>query len=139
MSWPLESGLVDSSPLTETAKALFQGKEIKKKLVTSSVDASTGEILHYNENMPREDIITSVIASASIPCAFPPQYLRGKTLIDGGSALNLDLPAMVNRCKEIVEKDEDIIVDVIWTDNDKTEGFEEDGGAHTNFLRGGNI
>ena len=35
--------------------------------------------------------------------------------VDGGTAWGLDIPLAVQRCKEIVKKDEDIIIDVILT------------------------
>lgn len=35
------------------------------------------------------------------------------TLVDGGVFTNLDLGDAINRCKELVENDEDIIVDMI--------------------------
>ena len=45
-------------------------------------------------------------------------------LVDGGTFTNLDLSDAILKCKEIVEKEEDIIVDVILI-FDSPEGIEE--------------
>ena len=43
------------------------------------------------------------------------QLVEGAVFVDGGTAWGLDIPLAVQRCKEIVKKDEDIIIDVILT------------------------
>ena len=54
-----------------------------------------------------------VKASASMPFAFPHTHLDSHSFVDGGSVWNLDLPGAIQRCKEVVKDDKDIIVDVV--------------------------
>lgn len=44
---------------------------------------------------------------------FSPTLIEGMTLVDGGVFTNLDLGEAIVRCREEVEKDEDIIVDIV--------------------------
>jgi predicted acylesterase/phospholipase RssA len=55
----------------------------------------------------------AVASSASIPALFSPTKLFGMNLVDGGAWANLDLSSAINRCKEVVDDESDIIVDVI--------------------------
>ncbi len=136
MTWPLEAGLVDNTPLKEFITAFMGDKPIKRRIIATSVDANDGIIYRKNENGPRSDLINSIIASASVPGVFPPQYVNGKVLIDGMAARNIDLSAILERCKEIVSDEADIIVDLIDCDTNIIKPFEEDGGAHNNLMRG---
>lgn len=47
------------------------------------------------------------------PFLFPYTTKDGLILIDGGVLQNLDIESAVKRCHEIVDKDEDIILDVV--------------------------
>lgn len=67
----------------------------------------------FDENTPRDVIGKAIQASGSLPAVFPPVNLDGMTLVDGGVFTNLDLGDAINRCKEMVDNDEDIIVDMI--------------------------
>jgi len=42
------------------------------------------------------DLITGLVASTSMPFAFPHIYYKDKVLIDGGVAWNLDLSNAIN-------------------------------------------
>ena len=55
------------------------------------------------------------------------------------AARNIDLKAVLARCMEIVDSEKDIILDFIDTDSNIIQPFEEDGGAHTNFMRAQSI
>ena len=55
-----------------------------------------------------------IIASASIPVFFQPTTtIDGMQLVDGGTYSNLNLQAAIDRCREIVDDDANIIIDVL--------------------------
>ena len=85
----------------------------------STVDANTGNFESFTEvETSVVDIPYSVVASASIPVIFPPQkYFSGKVHIDGGTAYGVDVVSAVARCREIVDDDSKIILDVIVCGN----------------------
>lgn len=55
--------------------------------------------------------------------------------MDGGTVWNTNLESAVERCREIVEKDEDIIMDVIICSNSKLQSINATGDTIENFLR----
>ena len=48
-----------------------------------------------------------------MPFVFPAIPFKGKNLIDGGTAWNLDVSSAVRRCRELVTDDSNIIIDII--------------------------
>ena len=52
-------------------------------------------------------------ASATDPGFFPPVNEGNMTLVDASSMLSVDLSATIERCREIVDRDQDIVLDVI--------------------------
>jgi hypothetical protein len=48
-----------------------------------------------------------------VPFIFPYVEFEDKVLIDGGSVWNLDIVSAVERCRELVDDDSKIFVDVI--------------------------
>jgi predicted acylesterase/phospholipase RssA len=63
------------------------------------------------------EAIEFILTSCAMPAVFNPMLLDGQTLIDGGTVVNLDVVSVVNQCREIVDNDEDIILDVILNFN----------------------
>lgn len=123
-SWPLgmiqglffKEGLWDNaSELTFLAGKFeaFKEKGIQRRVNIVTVDFDTGEMYRYTENTPVEDIPAAVVASTSMPFAFPHTYLDGHTFVDGGTVWNIDLSGAIERCGEVVKSHKDIIVDVI--------------------------
>ena len=94
-------------------KSFLADRNFTRKAAFQSVDLSTGKIVIFDENTPRDIVPDAILASASIPAFFPPVNIDGMTLVDGGVFTNLDLGEAIVRCREEVEKDEDIIVDII--------------------------
>ena len=74
---------------------------------------NTGKVVIFDETMPQEMISEAICSSASIPGAFAPTIIDSMTLVDGGLFTNLDLDEAVTKCREEVDNDEDIIVDII--------------------------
>lgn len=61
----------------------------------------------------------SVAASASIPVAFQPTTtINDYQLVDGGTFSDLNLEDAIMKCREIVDNDVDIIIDVIMCQTD---------------------
>ena len=67
-----------------------------------------------DEDIEYKDFHRAVIASASVPGAFPPTQVGDHLLIDGMTAYNTDTQATIDRCKQITGDDESLItIDII--------------------------
>jgi len=62
-----------------------------------------------------EDIIKATVSSGSMPFVFQPQVWADKdqVLMDGGTEWNVNLVSAINKCREKVEDDSDIVLDII--------------------------
>ena len=54
-----------------------------------------------------------IVSSASIPFVFPHRVIENMTLMDGGTVWNLNLVSAIERCREQVDDDSQITIDVI--------------------------
>ena len=73
-----------------------------------------GAVHVFDETMDPKLQGETVAASASIPVAFyPTTSIKGLQLVDGGTYSDLNLQDAINKCREVVDNDEDITVDVI--------------------------
>mmetsp|Transcript_25387 Transcript_25387/g.19123 ORF Transcript_25387/g.19123 Transcript_25387/m.19123 type:complete len:217 (+) Transcript_25387:355-1005(+) len=90
----------------------FEFGQVQKKLVVGTVNTTNGVYTTYDETEPFASIPTTVLASASIPGAFPPTYYDYGIYMDGGTVWNTNLAYGVHKCREFVESDEQIVVDV---------------------------
>lgn len=79
------------------------------------------------------------LASASVPFVFPNQHIDGRILMDGGTIWNVNLEAAIQRCREIVDRDEDIILDVAICSDGKLESINATGNTIENYLRTWNL
>ena len=79
------------------------------------------------------------MASGSIPVALQPRHFKGYVLMDGGTVWNVNIDAAINKCREIVSDDSDIIVDIAMcsyhTPNNQTVAKN----AFSNFMGGRDI
>ena len=71
-------------------------------MTINAVDANKGELVVFNESSTSEELQLGLIASTSMPFAFPHVYYKDKVLIDGGAIWNLDIGTAIRRCQEIV-------------------------------------
>ena len=85
-------------------QAGFYSEEIKKLL---------GGIVSAIETVGIQRMLKYVWASASTPGFFPPLPDDKRLLVDGSILVGVDITAAIERCREIVEDDADIILDVI--------------------------
>ena len=75
------------------------------------------------------------VASSSVPFVFPNRHIEGRILMDGGTVWNSNLESAIERCREIVDRDEDIIMDVIICDDSKLQILNATGDTIENYLR----
>jgi len=123
-----ESGLFDTRPLHTFLDNFFEemGGNIYRKVGIGAVDANSGNYLVFNETDP--EIIKGIMSSAAIPAIFPTIVYpeRGYVNMDGGAVYGVDIFTAVERCREQVDDDSQINVDVVmchassfesaWTD-----------------------
>ena len=62
-------------------------------------------------------MIDALYASLSIPGYFDPVEAFGSSFFDGSAIWDIDISSVVNKCKLIVDKYSDIVIDVIMVDN----------------------
>lgn len=110
------------------------GYEIKRKLTVSCVDVNDGSYHLFYENTT--DIVKAITSSASIPAIFPHQvWADGVVCMDGGTVWNTNLVSAIQRCREIVDDDSKIILDIIVCDDDELDAWESENNAMSNYLR----
>lgn len=111
-----KSGLFSNQPLIDFLTEQVGPRSIKKKFTVVLTDADDGISDHVDFNSSETippDAIPTIVGSSAIPFAFPHMVMDGKTYIDGGCIWNLDVSGAIRRCKEIVDDEKDIIVDII--------------------------
>lgn len=107
----------------------------KRKFVVSSVDVNTGTYDLYDEKSPK-DAVKAVLSSASIPFAFPTQKWEGHTDMDGGTVWNTNIISAIDRCREQVDDDSQITVDIITCGApNMVEKWEDTKNGLNNYLR----
>ena len=95
-------------------ESLIEGKSLKRKLITGSVDVNTGQFVSLDfDDLEPSEYVQAVLASASIPGIFPPTKLRDYLLIDGGTTWNLNIVGAIDKCRKMGFKDQDIVLDII--------------------------
>jgi len=95
-------------------------KSVKRKVSFATVDSigATYQVWDYNvTNSEPENIRESAMASSSIPGFLPPIKRNNYQLVDGGVIWNIDIDSAVRRCKEVVNDEKDIIIDMILCGN----------------------
>ena len=67
----------------------------------------------FDETLTDEERVEAIVSSTSIPFAFPPVNMDEHTLIDGSIFTAVSIGDPIERCREEVERDEDIIMDIL--------------------------
>jgi len=121
-------GLYDESPLSAYLDDYFGNfTAIEKKVVLSAVDVESGEYTPFDESIGIKNLGTVVRASTSIPFAFEPTYYDGKWYMDGGTVWNVNIKDAIDKCLEIVDDEEHVVLDVAITEFINIEQLEESG------------
>ncbi|EAR94074.1 patatin family phospholipase (macronuclear) [Tetrahymena thermophila SB210] len=128
-----ERGIFDSSPALALLKRLVT-KPPQRKISMGTCDLKTGDLVRYFENHPSDFLAEAALASGSMPTFFPYSTLEDHTYVDGGTTGTLiDFHAAIQRCRETVESDSDITLDLIyvqfasldfWSSDKKKKTFE---------------
>jgi len=127
-SWPLgfiegifyKNSIYDSSPISQTLAQLIQKlndtQKFYRKLSIGVTDLNSGDLLIVRESVGIKRLLKFIEASMIIPGIFTPVAENSSTLlVDGSTTLSLDMISAIEGCREIVENDSDIILDVIMT------------------------
>ena len=129
-------GLFDESPMTDYMNDYFGNfTDIAKKVVISAVDIESGEYTPFSNEVGIENLGTIIRASASIPFAFEPTEYQGHWYMDGGTVWNVNIKDAVDKCLEIVDDEEHVVVDVAITEFLSLDEKEKTGKTYDNFWR----
>lgn len=137
----LMGGVVDNTPLEEwILQRLGEFPEgYKKRVSLSAVNIETGEYTEFNQNnMDFKELAFAAKSSGSIPFVFPPhKWIKRGTFMDGGTVWNVNSVAGVEQCREVVNDDSDIIMDVYMIGAPYEYPPEADNDEHTfeNYMR----
>lgn len=109
-----KTGVVNTEPFEKYALKYFNdnGGKIHRRVNVASADANSGSYHLWNETEPL--FSKAAVSSASIQFIFPAQkWDDGTVAMDGGVIWGINIATAINRCKEIVDDDSQIIVDII--------------------------
>ena len=111
-----KTSLVDSSPFKSY---LLRNLNVpfKRKMVIGASNADTGNFDTFDETTLTNTITAAeaIMASGALPLYFPYVSFNSSTYLDGSLIMGADFADAVNRCKEIVGDESNIIVDLITT------------------------
>lgn len=119
-----ESGLVNDAPLFELLSNIMnKAVKVYRKLIVSATDTISGSYIPFDSDyLSLSEIPLAVLSSAANPVLFPDVKLRGYVLLDGGIANVINLASAVEKCLEVVDSQDKIIMDIAVCDyaqNDK--------------------
>ena len=103
---------------------------------------STGKAFEFNNNnIDFEDLPHAALASSSIPFVFAPHQWEGVGLfMDGGTVVNENVDSAIHRCRDLVDDDSKIIIDIlICRAPGVIRTIEQTGDTIDNYMRAWNI
>jgi len=108
-------GLYDSTPMKSTLQKLISQYPnlYHRKLAIPLSDINSGDIHTFDENVKLENLPTYLLAAISKPGFFPPIAHKESLYVDASVVASLDITGAIEKCREIVEHDEDIVLDII--------------------------
>jgi predicted acylesterase/phospholipase RssA len=122
-----EPSVLDTSPFHQhliDTFAAFNNK-VYKHFLAGAVDVDSGSTIAVDyDNLTDSEYPLGVLASTSIPVAFPYTPLRNWRLIDGGSSWNNNMVAAVEKCVSLGFDYDHIEVDVIAMTPDRLDTFD---------------
>lgn len=134
-------GVVDNSPLLQFMLHILAEfpEGFKRRITLSAVNANNGEYTDFTQdNMAFSEVAFAAKSSSSIPFVFPPHIWPDRgVFVDGMTGWNINTTSGVEQCRELVDNDSDIIVDVyIIGDNEKAAPIvESDDSTFENYMR----
>lgn len=123
--------------LTKIFDRTFVNKTVYRKIEWNTVDFDTAEIVRFNENEEWTTIPSKIVASTSMPFAFPHMHMDGHCYVDGGTVWNVDFISGINRCLNDGYSEKDIIVDIILCSGQQRTALKYDNSYNTihNYMR----
>ena len=95
-----ESALFDSSPFRKYIRKVLTPP--KRHFLVAATDASTGAPKIWDETNDWETLVRAIDASSSFPGFFQPiQDLDNTTYYDGGTSYPINIPSVVNKCRQL--------------------------------------
>merc|ERR1719265_1838184 len=127
--WPLgeiqgllsESGLFNSAPLRKSLTNVLtsHGMWKDRRLVIGATSDTTGRFVTWNETLMADKgidaVVSVVMASAAWPGVLPAINYDGDTYSDGGATMGVNVFDAVERCRELVDRDQNITIDIVAT------------------------
>ena len=108
----IERGMYNTTGFVDFFIQLFKEKGGPKRAMNvASVDLNGGKYQIFTDKSPY--ISKACPGSGSIPFGAPPVLVGPYQLADGGGLYNQDLVAAIHRCREMVDNDTKITIDVI--------------------------
>jgi NTE family protein len=102
MSFSLpKAGLMSMTGMTELLRDTLRAKtfeDLKIPLFVAATDLNNGKIKYFSKG----ELISPVIASASIPVVFRPVVIDSISYVDGGVIDNLPITPIEKRCSKII-------------------------------------
>ena len=118
-------GLFDNSPMENYLADFFQNfDKIERKITLAAMNIETGEYTRWDESIGLENLPRVIRASGSVPFFFSPTEHEGNIYIDGGINWNVNVVDAIERCREVVDDDDHIVLDIAiteWIANDLLE------------------
>lgn len=112
-------------------------------MAASCVDSNTGDYIIFNETVSNP--AKAIISSSSLPFIFPHQIWEDQNgdkivCMDGGTVWNTNLVTAIQRCREQVDDDSEITLDVIDCGSpDSVSSWKDNNNAASNYQRYRNI
>ena len=138
-----KAGMVDNSPLLEFLQNMIAPfDDFGRRITVGTVNINDGKFNRFDQtNTAFHDMAKAAFSSASIPTVFPPYSWEGKGLfVDGSTATNINVEDAISQCKDLVDDEADIIVDILLCGGSPTtDEWDSDGKTISNFLRGRSV
>lgn len=139
-----KAGMVDNSPLLAFLQNMIAPfDDFARRITVGTVDINDGTFHKFDQsNTEWPDMAKAAFSSASIPTVFPPYSWEGKGLfVDGSTATNINVEDAITQCRELVDDDSKITVDIFLCDaaSDPDEWESTGHMSTTNYLRSRSI
>lgn len=113
------TGFYNNTRFIDFLKEYVTLDKVHRKIVVGATNARTGSFVRFTEALPVDELkYKAVAASSAFPGFFQSVDFQNMTLIDGGVLINLDIAGAIERCKEIVSREADIIIDIVMCSGD---------------------
>ena len=109
-----KSGLLDNSPEYDlVSRIVDELGTCKRKWTVSTVDTNDGSYHLLDSTLPRSEHARAFVASTLIPAVFTPDKWDSRVLMDGGAVWNTNLVSAIHQCRDQVDTDSQITVDIV--------------------------